>query len=175
MKHWMKKWGGLGLFLVLLLAILGGFLYHTSRPMALKAEDLTPAAAGNTDPGLELSLSLTGQQLQMTFRNNAGFTLDSGASVDGNREIVVSPNLDILLDGTWYTVPCEPYTIFGIGLELEPGDVCQARVSLSHYDRLPDGQYRVSFGGKRWSTGAYYRAYARLDVENELYVLPETP
>lgn len=175
MKHWMKKWGGLGLFLVLFLAALGGFIYATSRPMALKAEDLTPAAADNTDPGLELSLSLTGQQLQMTFRNNTDFTLDSGASVDGNHEIVVSAHLDILLDGVWYTVPYEPYATAGIGLELEPGDVCQVRVSLSHYDRLPDGQYRVSFGGQRRSTGAYYRAYARLDVENGLYVLPETP
>ena len=175
MKQWLKQWGGVGLFLVLFLIGLGGFIWFTSRPVELKAEDLTPAEERNTDPGLELSLALTGQQLRMTFVNNSGFTLDSEASVDGNRELIVHGSLDILLDGVWYTVPCEPFATAGVGLELAPGGTVQARMVLLQYGKLPDGQYRVSFGGKRLSTGVWYTAFARLDMEKGMYVLPETP
>lgn len=141
MKQWLRKWGGVSLFLVLFLTVLGGFLWFTSRPVELKSEDLTPAKECDTDPGLELSLLLTGQQLQMTFVNNTDFTLDSGAGVDGNRELIVHAGLDILLDGVWYTVPCEPLATAGVRVTLAPGDTVQARVHLAQYGKLPDGQY----------------------------------
>ena len=47
MKQWIKKWGGVGLFLVLFLAALGGFIWFTSRPVELRAEDGKPDSGGD--------------------------------------------------------------------------------------------------------------------------------
>lgn len=84
--------------------------------------------------------------ISATLSSNTDICLDRGASAGPNAETIFSPGLEVFLDGIWYEVPFEPYASAGIGLKLSPGDSVSGQVSLSHYGRLPDGQYRALYG-----------------------------
>ena len=176
MKQWIKKWGGVGLFLVLFLAALGGFIWFTSRPVELKTENLIPAETWESYPGTELSLELTKYKLSATFRNHSDMTFYHGDPPDYS-------GLEVLLEGTWYHVPHKDYATAGVGKDAGPGDNFTFEPILSPYGKLPDGQYRLSFG--YWyddperdvplSEQPFYVSYALFDVVKGVYAQPETP
>ena len=127
-------------------ALIGACLW-SSRPVRLDAGALTPAETLDSLPGLELYLDThRGHTLSMTVVNRSGLSVESGGSVDQDAALYLEPGLDVLLNGTWYNVPYEPYTSAGVGLELDPVEEIEGQVRLSQFRRLPDGQYRLSFG-----------------------------
>ncbi|MCI8422067.1 MAG: hypothetical protein HFF50_00825 [Lawsonibacter sp.] len=178
MKRFVQTWGkciGVVSLLVLVLAV---FVWRTSRPVTLHAEELTRAVERETYPGTQLKLDITAYQMTMTVENHSDITLESGAAVDQNKEIFEIPWLEVLLDGVWYSVPHETYASAGVGLELAPGEAVSMRVVLSPYGKLPDGQYRISFGYWPLDPGEdrlpaqerpFYAVYARFDMEKGRY------
>lgn len=142
----LKKWGGLAAALAVLAAGLGALVWYTSRPVQLDPAKLTPAETRDSVSGTELSLSISGTAMDLTFSNRSDARLESGAAVDGDGNLYFTGGLQVLLDGQWYEVPSEEYATAGVGLELEPGDSVSGQYSLSPYGALPDGQYRVAFG-----------------------------
>lgn len=177
----LKKWGGLAAVLAVLAAGLGTLVWYTSRPVQLDPAKLTPAETAEPCPGAELSLEIKGALMELTFSNHSDARLESGAAVDGERNLYFTGGLQVLLDGQWYEVPSEEYATAGVGLELEPGDSVSGQYSLSPYGTLPDGQYRISFGYWQRSPSEddpllrqpYHKSYARFDVESGRYVTPD--
>ncbi len=176
MKNAVKKWGPFCGVLAILLGGLAAFVWVTSRPVSLRAEELSPAETLAAYPGAELTLETSGYQLELTFSNHSDVRLESGASVDQNRDLFFDAGLAVLLDGQWYWVPHKEYDTAGVGLEAEPGDTVQGQVFLSPYGKLPDGQYRITFGyWHRSSDGPlqeqdYYESYAQFRVEGGRYI-----
>lgn len=174
-----KKWGGFCIFSALLLAALGLFLWYTSRPVVLNPAELTQAEGHESYPGVELMLDITSYQMNFTLRNGSIDRLESGASVDQDQNLIDTPGVDVLLDGIWYNVPHKTYASAGVGLELEPGNQVSIRASMSPYGKLPDGQYRLSFGYWKYtpeedrtplSQRPFYVSCARFDITNGKYV-----
>lgn len=64
--------------------------------------------------------------------------------------LLVLAVLDGLLGGVWYHVPHRGYATAGVGKETGPGEIFSFAPILSPYGRLPDGQYRLSFGYWLW-------------------------
>lgn len=180
MKAW-KEAGALVLTIAVLAVGAGFFSWYTSRPMVLDPAELTQAETVEDYPGAELSLEVNGSLMELTFSNHSDARLESGASVDGERNLSFGGGLQVLLDGQWYEVPSEPYATAGVGLELEPGDSVSGQYSLSPYGQLPDGQYRIALGYWQRSPGEkdpllrqpYHQSYARFDVESGHYMAPE--
>lgn len=178
----LKKWSGLVLTLAVLAAGLGVFAWYTARPVDLDPAELTRAETVEPYPGTELSLEINGALINLTFSNHSDARLESGASVDGERNLFFSGGLQVLLDGQWYEVPSETYATAGVGLELEPGDSVSGQYSLSPYGTLPDGQYRITFGYWQRSPSEqdpllrqpYHQSYARFAVESGRYVTPDS-
>lgn len=177
----LKKWGALMVVLGVLAVGLGTLVWYTSRPVVLDPAKLTPAETGETFPGAELSLKLNGALINLTFSNHSDARLESGASVDGDRNLFFTGGLQVLLEGQWYKVPSEEYATAGVGLELEPGDSVSGQYSLSPYGTLSDGQYRIAFGYWKRSPGEedpllrqpYHCSYAEFSVKDGRYVTPE--
>ena len=145
MKQLLKQYAGGLILLALLTALIGACLW-SSRPIRLNASELTPAETLDSLPGLELYLDThRSHTLSMTVVNRSGLSVESGGSVDQDATLYLDPGLDVLLNGTWYNVPYEPYASAGVGLELAPGEEIEGQTSLSQYGHLPDGQYRLSF------------------------------
>lgn len=175
MNLWLKKWSGFCVFLILLICMLGCFIWVTSRPVSLKAEELTLAEPCETYPGTELSLDLTKYQINLTFVNNSGAPFDHGDPPDCD--------LEVLLDGAWYYVPYKDYATAGTGRITQPGETFSFQPILKPYGKLPDGQYRLAFGywyyDPAWegpqNEQPFYMAYARFDVADSVYVLPQEP
>lgn len=169
----LKKWGALVLTLAVLAVGLGVFALYTARPVELNLAELTLAETVESCPGAELSLAVKGKLMELTFSNHSGARLESGASVDGDRNLLFTGGLQVLLDGQWYKVPSEPYATAGVGLELEPGDSVSGQYSLSPYGKLPDGQYRIAFVYWQSSLGeedpllrqSYRQSYAEFRLE----------
>lgn len=169
----LKKWGALVLTLAVLAVGLGVFAWHTARPVELNPAELTLAETVEPYPGAELSLEINGALISLTFSNHSEARLESGASVDGDRNLFFTGGLQVLLDGQWYKVPSEPYATAGVGLELEPGDSVSGQYSLSPYGKLPDGQYRIAFVYWQSSLGeedpllrqSYRQSYAEFRLE----------
>lgn len=169
----LKKWGALVLTLAVLAVGLGVFALYTARPVELNPAELTPAETVESCPGAELSLAVKGKLMELTFSNHSEARLESGASVDGDRNLFFTGGLQVLLDGQWYKVPSEPYATAGVGLELEPGDSVSGQYSLSPYGKLPDGQYRIAFVYWQSSLGeedpllrqSYRQSYAEFRLE----------
>ena len=179
MKDAVKKWGPFCGVLAILLGGLAAFVWVTSRPVSLRAEELSPAETLAAYPGAELTLETTGYQLELTFSNHSDARLESGASVDQNRDLFFDAGLAVLLDGQWYWVPHKDYATAGVGVELEPGDSASGRVVLSPYGKLPDGQYRITFSywhrdrdqDTRIQAQEYYESYAQFRIEGGRYLL----
>lgn len=174
-----KEWGKLCVVAALLLGALGAFIWYTSRPVDLDPAELSPAENYESYPGVELALDIRSYQIDMTLRNDSDIHIESGAAVDQNQNLIETPGLDVLLDGTWYIVPHETYASAGVGLELAPGDQVPVRASMSPYGKLPDGQYRLSFGyweqtpeedGTPLRERPFYVSRARIDIVNGKYV-----
>ena len=176
MKNAVKKWGPFCGVLAILLGGLAVFAWFTSRPVSLRAEELTPAETMEAYSGADLTLETTGYQLYLTFSNFSDARLESGASVDREGKLLFDAGLAVLLDEQWYWVPRKEYDTAGVGLEVEPGDTVQGQVFLSPYGKLPDGQYRITFGyWHRSSDGPlqeqdYYESYAQFCVEGGRYI-----
>ena len=130
MKNAVKKWGPFCGMLAILLGGLAAFAWFTSRPVSLRAEELTPAETMEAYSGAELTLETTGYQLYLTFSNFSDARLESGASVDREGKLLFDAGLTALLDGQWYWVPHKEYDTAGVGLEVEPGDTVQGQVFL---------------------------------------------
>ena len=81
----LRKWGALMVVLGVLAVGLGTLAWYTSRPVVLDPAKLTPAETVETFPGAELSLELNGALIDLTFSNHSDAQLESGASVDGDR------------------------------------------------------------------------------------------
>lgn len=121
MKQLLKQYAGGLILLALLTALIGACLW-SSRPIRLNASELTPAETLDSLPGLELYLDThRSHTLSMTVVNRSGLSVESGGSVDQDATLYLDPGLDVLLNGTWYNVPYEPYASAGVGLELAPG------------------------------------------------------
>lgn len=174
-----KEWGKLCVMVALLLAALGVLLWYTSRPVVLNPAELTPAETHESYPGVELLLDITGHQMTMTLENNSNTQMESGASVDQDRNLIETPGVDVLLDGVWYNVPHKTYASAGVGLELASGEEVSIRASMSPYGKLPDGHYRLSFGYWKQtpeedrtplSQRPFYVSRARFDIVNGKYV-----
>ena len=178
----LRKWGALMVVLGVLAVGLGTLAWYTFRPVVLDPAKLTPAETVETFPGAELSLELNGALINLTFSNRGDARLESGASVDGDRNLFFTGGLQVLLEGQWYEVPSEEYATAGVGLELEPGDSVSGQYTLSPYGKLSDGQYRIAFG--YWQSTPseddpllrqpYHKSYARFDVKDGKYVAPES-
>lgn len=131
MKQLLKQYAGGLILLALLTALIGACLW-SSRPVRLNASELTPAETLDSLPGLELYLDThRGHTLSMTVVNRSGLSVESGGSVDQDATLYLDPGLDVLLNGTWYNVPYEPYASAGVGLELAPGEEIEGQTSLS--------------------------------------------
>ena len=169
----LKKWGALVLMLAVLAVGLGVFAWYTARPVELNPAELTPAETVESCPGAELSLAVKGKLMELTFSNHSDARLESGASVDGDRNLLFTGGLQVLLDGQWYEVPAEKYATAGVGLELEPGDSVSGQYSFSPYGKLPDGQYRIAFAywqrspdeGDPLLRQSYCQSYAEFRLE----------
>ena len=139
MKQLLKQYAGGLILLALLTALIGACLW-SYRPVRLDAGALMPAETLDSLPGLELYLDThRGHTLSMTVVNRSGLSVESGGSVDQDAALYLEPGLDVLLNGTWYNVPYEPYTSAGVGLELDPVEEIEGQVRLSQFRRLPDG------------------------------------
>lgn len=183
MKRILKQYSIAFVLAAVLLALIGFFLWK-SQPVPLEAAGLTPAETEESYPGVELTLESNGYQIGLIFSNNSDARLESGAAVGRNNELFFSGGLEILLDGVWYTVPHKDYATAGVGLELEPGDSVSGYYSLSPYEKLPDGQYQLPVG--YWvfdpelgyplaGRHPYYVTYARFDIVDGRYTLPDAP
>ena len=161
-------------------ALIGACLW-SSRPVRLNAGAMTPAETLDSLPGLELYLgTYRGCTLSMTVVNRSGLSVESSGSADQDTTLYLEPGLDVLLNGIWYNVPYEPYTSAGVGLELAPGEEVEGQVRLSQFGRLPDGQYRLSFG--YWTQAPederprkdlpLYASYTGLEILDGNYTLP---
>lgn len=180
MKQLLKQYAGGLILLALLTALIGACLW-SSRPVRLNAAELTPAETLDSLPGLELYLDAhRGHTLSMTVVNRSGLSVESGGSVDQDATLYLDPGLDVLLNGTWYNVPYEPYASAEVGLELGPGEKIEGQVSLSQFGRLPDGQYRLSFVYWQQAPGdehplkdlPLYASYTGLEISDGNYTLP---
>lgn len=177
-----KKWSMLVLTAAVLAVGAGIFNWYASHPEELNPAELTPADTVEPCPGVELFLEVNGNLMELTLSNHSDARLESGAAVDGDRNLYFTGGLQVLLDGQWYVVPSEEYATAGVGLELEPGDSVSGRYSLFPYGELPDGQYRVALGYWQRSPSEedpllrqpYHQSYARFDVENGRYVIPQS-
>ncbi len=168
---WVRKWAGVWAVGALFVLILSAFAWWTSRPVALKAAELTPAREATLWPGTELSLSLTKYKLEITFVNNSSLAFYHGDPPD-------DCGLEVLLDGAWYEVPRRDYDTVGVGAVTEPGESFTFEPNLSPYGTLPDGQYRISFGYWRdeepLADALAGIVSVRFDRADGGYVLPET-
>ena len=188
----LRKWGALMVVLGVLAVGLGTLVWYTSRPVVLDPAKLTPAETVESYPKCALSLELAGRSIpeatfcngaliNLTFSNHSDAQLESGASVDGDRNLFFTGGLQVLLEGQWYEVPSEEYATAGVGLELEPGDSISGQYSLSPYGTLADGQYRIAFGYWQGSPSEddpllrqpRHCSYAEFSVEDERYVTSE--
>ena len=168
----LKKWGGLMAALAVLAAGVGALVWYTSRPVELNPAKLTPAETAEPYPGCTLSLELAGRSIrQASFFNGSTEYFYHGDPPDYS-------GLEVLLEGTWYHVPHRDYSTAGVGKVTGPGEQFSFEPILSPYGRLPDGQYRLSFGywenDPNWNEPLrerpFYVSYARFDVENGKYV-----
>lgn len=172
-----KKWGGC-IFAVLFLAALSLFLWHTSRPVTLRAEELTPATPageGNAYPGTSLSLELGTDRIQSaTFTNDSDTIFEHGDPPDRS-------GLEVLLEDSWYHVSHKAIYYVGVGKITEPGNTFTFEPIQEPYGKLPDGQYRLSFSymyfDPEWERAlvenpdyAEYTLYARFDITDGKYV-----
>lgn len=171
----LKKWSGLVLTLAVLAVGLGVFAWYTARPVDLDPAELTPAETAESYPGCTLSLEVAGQSIrQASFFNGSTQYFYHGDPPDYS-------GLEVLLEGTWYHVPHKEYATAGVGKVTGPGEQFSFEPILSPYGRLPDGQYRLSFGyweyDPNWDVPLrerpFYVSYARFDVENGRYVTPD--
>lgn len=174
-----KRWMGPVLGLAVCAGALGGLSWYVSRPISsdpavLDPAELTAAETIESYPGTELSLELNDSKIDLIFWNN------SDAAIDHDGSPSVDIGVEVLLDGTWYEVPCENYATGGVDRVTGPGETFRAKPILDPYGKLPDGQYRISFG--YWcrdpaSEGPLrgqpcYKAYARFDVARGRCALP---
>ncbi len=170
-----KKWVGFVLVLAVCGGALSGLIRHTSHPAALDPAELTPAEALESYPGTELSLELKGGKIGLIFWNNSDTAFDH----DGSPSVDVG--VEVLLDGIWYEVPCENYATAGVDRITGPGETFRAKPILEPYGKLPDGQYRLSFGYWKYDPAwekplnqqPFYTSYARFHVTEGQYALPE--
>ena len=176
-----RKLSGIMVALVVLAMGLGALAWYTSQPADLDLAKLAPAETRDSVPGTELSLSIRGTALDLTFSNHSDVRLESGAAVDGDRNLYFTGGLQVLLDGQWYVMPSEAYATAGVGLELQPGDSVSGSYYLTPYGDLPDGTYRIAFDYRQTSPSTndplmhhpHHQSYARFDVKTGRYVLPE--
>ena len=171
----LKKWSGLVLTLAVLGVGLGVFAWYTARPVDLDPEELTPAETAESYPDCTLSLEVAGRSIrQASFFNGSTQYFYHGDPPDYS-------GLEVLLEGTWYHVPHRDYSTAGVGKVTGPGEQFSFDPILSPYGKLPDGQYRLSFGywenDPNWDEPLRERpfcvSYARFDVESGRYVIPE--
>lgn len=172
----LKKWSGLVLTLAVLAAGLGVFAWYTARPVDLDPAELTPAETAESYPDCTLSLEVAGRSIrQASFFNGSTQYFYHGDPPDYS-------GLEVLLEGTWYHVPHKEYATAGVGKVTGPGEQFSFEPILSPYGRLPDGQYRLSFG--YWEDAPdsdeplherpFYVSYARFAVESGRYVTPDS-
>ena len=177
-----KKLGGIMVALAVLAVGLGALAWYASQPAGLDPAKLAPAETRDSVPGTELSLSISGTGMELTFSNHSDARLESGAAVGGDRNLYFAGGLQVLLDGQWYEMPSEAYSIVGVGLELQPGDSVSGVYDLTPYGDLPDGEYRIAFDYWQRSPSdddplmhhPYHQSYARFDVKTGRYALPES-
>ena len=171
----LKKWSGPVLTLAVLAVGLGVFAWYTARPVDLDPAELTPAETAESCPDCTLSLEVAGRSIrQASFFNGSTQYFYHGDPPDYS-------GLEVLLEGTWYHVPHKEYATAGVGKVTGPGEQFSFEPILSPYGRLPDGQYRLSFGyweyDPNWDVPLrerpFYVSYARFDVENGRYVTPD--
>ena len=178
----LKKWSAPALTIALLAVCAGIFYWYTSRTMVLDPAKLTPAETVESCPGAELSLTISGTDMALTFSNHSDARLESGAAVGGDRNFYFTGGLQVLLEDQWYMMPSEAYSTAGVGLELQPGDSVSGPYDLTPYGDLPDGAYRIAFDYRQRSPSAddplmhhpYHQSYARFDVETGRYVIPNS-
>ena len=168
-----REWAGFALFVLAAAVGISGFVWWTSRPVELAAEDLIPTETCESYPETELSLELTKYKIAVTFHNNSDTTFYHGDPPDYS-------SLDVRLDGKWYYVPHEDYSTAGVGMETGPEQSFTFEPILAPYGKLPDGEYRISFGFWNAEVMPIDRLpegvlYARFDVSDGYYIQPQTP
>ena len=171
---WMQKWWKLLLVLAVLAGLLGGGIWATSRPVVLDPAQLTAAETGQSHPDCRLSLEVSRGRVQRAeFHNESGETFYHGDPPDYS-------GLEVCLGGVWYHVPHRDYATAGVGKETGPGETFSFAPILSPYGRLPDGQYRLSFGYWLWdekedvylSQRPFFVSYAGFAIQKGQWVLP---
>lgn len=170
-----KKYSGFILFMLCFVCFIGSLVWYANQPVSLVAEELTSAGDQETYPGTSLVLDFpTAKTISATVVNDSGriFCMDDSPYID----------VDILLDGSWYTVPRKSYAVAGASYTIKPGRTYTFQPTLEHHGKLPDGQYRMSFqvsaesGESDYDRTYYdtdYHVYARFDVVEGGYVPPE--
>lgn len=112
MKNAVKKWGSFCGVLAILLGGLAAFAWFTSRPVSLRAEELTPAETMEAYSGAELTLETTGYQLYLTFPISAMRGWSRGPRWTG-REALVRCRADCPADGRGTGSPIRNTTLPG--------------------------------------------------------------
>ncbi len=162
------------LALCLVLAGLIGFFLWRDRPLALDPAQLALSdnQRGLSSPEAELALDIRPGRIDLSLTNLGRESLFSGASVGSENRLFTGGEIEVLLNGRWYQVPQERYASAGVGIELGPGESFQAEVFLNPARRLPDGQYRFSFGYQYGERLLRHISCARFDVARGRYVQP---
>lgn len=171
----LRKWGALIVVLGVLAVGLGTLAWYTSRPVVLDPAKLTLAETVETFPGCTLSLELAGRSIpEAAFCNESTEYFYHGDPPDYS-------GLEVLLEGRWYHVPHRDYATAGTGQITGPGASFSFEPILDPYGKLPDGQYRLSFGYWKEDPDSdellcerpFYVSYAQFDVENGRCVIPD--
>ncbi len=104
-----------------------------------RKELLTEAQPAATVPGLVTSAAKYGNTLTVTIENQ------SEQAYMGEKDDYV---LEVCLDEVWYEIPVAVWVRYERGdvLSILPGQKTKMRYSLSIYDSLPDGTYRLITG-----------------------------
>lgn len=172
----MKKWGALVLVLAVLMGLLGGLMWITSRPVVLKAAELTAVEPTESYPECQLSLGIShGRIRSAVFQNESTQSFYHGDPPDYS-------GLEVCLNGVWYHVPHREYATAGEGKVTGPGENFSFEPVLSPYGKLPNGQYRLSFGywqedldkNEPITQQAFFVSYAPFEIQNGQYVLPRS-
>ena len=138
-----KQPGSAAPLLILVLALIAAALVagirFSNRPVILNAEDLTPADhMEELYPYALLDLECSDRrELTATLRNEGTLPLTHGDPP--------ALSLDVLLDSSWYCVPCKPWSRTEPNHVTQPGDAWSFTPYLEPYGNLPDGAYRISF------------------------------
>lgn len=162
------------LALCLVLSGLIGFFLWQDRPLDLDPDllALSDDQRGLGSPEAELALDIRPGRIDLSLTNLGRESLFSGASVGSENRLFTGGEIEVLLNGRWYQVPQERYASAGVGIELAPGESFQAEVVLHPERRLPDGQYRFSFGYQCGGDMLRHVSFARFDVVKGRYVQP---